>query len=841
MSKIQFGININGHPLATAGRPSKAEELSGLAWVRLVFLMHAAVISDHDHTNIFGYDLNQPLDYNTALQRAFDYYDGLIGRYARYGVRTLLILNQETFSGNAPWAEGSDGDWERFTQHFSEICGHIAAHFRQADLPVDYEIWNEGDIKGEASVYVDPRQFAPVLQATSTEILRADPDAKIIFGGLAEGADNAAAYVTKVRDLLNGELPVDAIGIHPYSQKIPDQPEIPGAWFGDLPASLDTHLAQADEHFWITEIGISEPGAIHPQHHKAVADYMERTFDLIEAKYSDRVPVLIWFAWSDIMREAGITDVNGVPKEHIYETFFKLLRRNTLTATSVNNSPYRLVSTVPVLNVRQADGSRFGRLTVVRNDQPLKVIEKLELAVAKLGRSTQYIRVRTVDEVEGWVLASAVEPTAASQPVLADGNVPVPLLLLPTEDEIILYDGSLTSLPKQRDAAGDIQQIGFDDLVAIVEDPQIAYEKVKLGALSASAREYQWVHIRTASGIDGWTAAWFLQLAPDSQHPPQLPPLPRKPVRLTPPDIAEDAHNPEAVRLAEDMLRQHFDVQVDLKTTNEYSTAEKMLLELRHYGVALRSSHQSPGTWKVAEIELVHNVVQNTAENLGRLFGTLYNADDPQMAFRALYAPLSIARDARESVGPEGAIWYAKNSNGFEIIFGGKAFFDGTQRAKSLANTLRRFDSKQLIAHELAHTIGWRYRVTPAQAFLGDYFRLNLEHADGLGAHDGFLFGAQSSGEDYETVADAIACFNLNGFTDDAAGEKRRKQMSNLFDLVIKYRLDEFDQEDLQSLLTTKNHSFPGLILRLEKVYTPELSEEVGAWLGSLEIGRAHV
>lgn len=45
MPKIQYGINIKGHPLATFGRPADAKALKGLAWVRLVFLMHAAVIS----------------------------------------------------------------------------------------------------------------------------------------------------------------------------------------------------------------------------------------------------------------------------------------------------------------------------------------------------------------------------------------------------------------------------------------------------------------------------------------------------------------------------------------------------------------------------------------------------------------------------------------------------------------------------------------------------------------------------------------------------------------------------------------------------------------------------
>ena len=97
MAQIQYGMNINGHPTATFGRPANPAEMQGIAWIRVVFLLHAAVESPNNPRNIFGYNQNNPTEYADSLQRAFTYYDCLINSYARHGIRTLLILNQEKF------------------------------------------------------------------------------------------------------------------------------------------------------------------------------------------------------------------------------------------------------------------------------------------------------------------------------------------------------------------------------------------------------------------------------------------------------------------------------------------------------------------------------------------------------------------------------------------------------------------------------------------------------------------------------------------------------------------------------------------------------------------------
>ena len=542
MAKIQFGININGHPNAAMGRPSSPAELDGISWVRMVFLLHAAVVSPSDHRNIFGYDLHNPDNYADSLQRAFSYYDGLINSYAQQGIRTLLIFNQETFAGNAPWL--NNGDWIRFAEDFARICGKIAHHYR--DMPVDYEIWNEGDMPhGHSSVYVPPENFAPVLQATSNAIRAVDHDATIVFGGLFNGPFAATQYVNTIRNMLGG-LPVDAVGVHPYGQGLSAQPDIPGHWPGKLEDALNTYTRELPEPLWVTEIGISEPGHIHPEHYEAVANYMDGALDLIQSRYSKRIPVVIWFGWSDFMREAGIVDTQGKPKAHVYDTFFKIARDSEPPDIVRPPSKYRVtpVPGVRALNLREPDGLKFKKVASVRRGDKLVVIENPDLALAKLGDKRQWVNVRTPDNEEVWCAAWLLEPAAESKPALDNDEMPVPLIVTPASSTLNVRDGDITQLP-HRIASGSKVAIGAGEAVDVVEDPSIAFKKMELGAVGGANRELHWIHIRTAKGIEGWCAAWYLTPAKDTAIPPPLPEKTRSPIIVNPGDGHEEPTKPE--------------------------------------------------------------------------------------------------------------------------------------------------------------------------------------------------------------------------------------------------------------------------------------------------------
>ena len=285
-------------------------------------------------------------------------------------------------------------------------------------------------------------------------------------------------------------------------------------------------------------------------------------------------------------------------------------------------------------------------------------------------------------------------------------------------------------------------------------------------------------------------------------------------------------------------LQQAYDVKVTLASVDEFDEMRKLIAQILSYGIGIRNSHENSGDWSLDEVRQLHGVVESTAEVTGALFKEMYGVDNKAMAFKALYAPMAIGRDGRKYVGPDGRRWYAKNSNGFDLIFGDATFFNGTQQASPLRNTKRSFTSEQLIAHEIAHAINWRYRVQPEPGGtlheVDRYYENRVEQSDGLGRHDGYTFGAGSSSEEWETVTDAIASLNMNLFTDNTDGKIRQKQIKELMKLVIRYRKNIFDSQDLDLMLSKANRGNPGLFDRLKPVVAMTDIAAVQNWLVTL-------
>ncbi|MBN1963781.1 MAG: SH3 domain-containing protein, partial [Anaerolineae bacterium] len=389
--KIEFGINLN--PRHELGQPADASILRGLRWVRVVFAAAS---------------LGRP------VEQALTFYDQVVARYRAANVRTLFVLNGETFWGHAPW---DHGDWERYAGDFSRIAGQIAAHY--TGQGVAYEIWNEGDVRGHSSIYVPPAGYAALLAQTSAAIRAADPNAPVIFGGLAADLDAAVTYVQTVRDQLGGSLPVDALGVHPYGKWPPNFSETPawGGWFGPL----EPHLQRLLDEFpalklWITEVGISEPVPFPRSQYPMVIKHMRGVYDLIQRQFWSRIPVAIWFAWSDIMRNAGIVDGQGQPKPELYDTFFALARSEPPPApepakvplpdpASVTIPPRSLIEPTERLNMRAEPMISSRLVAVLDAGAPLTVIEPWADACLKLGCTGYWINVVTGDNQVGWVAA----------------------------------------------------------------------------------------------------------------------------------------------------------------------------------------------------------------------------------------------------------------------------------------------------------------------------------------------------------------------------------------------------------------------------------------------------
>jgi hypothetical protein len=113
------------------------------------------------------------------------------------------------------WASGStyQDTPPRNADDFARFAGFLAARYRGQGVR-GYEIWNEQNISRfwgqrtpSASAYVN------LLRAASAAVRAADPQAKVVFGGLSTGdADYVrAAYAAGARGLF------DVMAVHPYT------------------------------------------------------------------------------------------------------------------------------------------------------------------------------------------------------------------------------------------------------------------------------------------------------------------------------------------------------------------------------------------------------------------------------------------------------------------------------------------------------------------------------------------------------------------------------------------------------------------------------------------------
>lgn len=293
-----LGINID--PNNPRANPSP-QRLTGVGWVR--FVLH---VDSRRET----------------LEQAFAFYDPYIKGYAAAGTRILLILLQDMYVGNMPWVRG---DWATYASGFAERAGLVARRYR--GIVSAYQIWNENDIRdAPTSHYVAPSDYALLLNASVRAITQNDPGAMIISGGLASDISAAVQYMRDVRTALEGMLPIDGIGIHPYGHVPPDPDASP--FEGWATGSLDNALHQFTDNFpgiplWITEIGVARVDTKNQSYWPRIANYMEKTVAFVRGTDSYAVPTLIWFAWGDSMDQAGIVDEDQAPKGPIYKAFFQ--------------------------------------------------------------------------------------------------------------------------------------------------------------------------------------------------------------------------------------------------------------------------------------------------------------------------------------------------------------------------------------------------------------------------------------------------------------------------------------------------------------------------------------
>ncbi len=309
VAALQTGMNVN--PDAPFSNPVDGDDLKGMDWVRFVFKLDARV------------ELSERGD----MQAAFRQYEPIVRKYKNQGTKSLIIINQETIWGIAPWT--GNGNWQSYGNQLAEATAEIAKRFSRFGDDVAYQIWNEGDKPNNpASVFVEPETFAKILQPVAAAIRENAPDSQIVFNGMATGPETAVDYLKRCRTACGGTLPVDAVGIHPYTRWATRAPFDWGDRYGTIGQALEVYARELpDMKLWITEVGVAADNEIGSEHYAGIADYLVDMYQHIGERYASQVPVLIWFAWSDWMRNAGMVTKDGTRKDLVYNAFRRVRNR----------------------------------------------------------------------------------------------------------------------------------------------------------------------------------------------------------------------------------------------------------------------------------------------------------------------------------------------------------------------------------------------------------------------------------------------------------------------------------------------------------------------------------
>jgi polysaccharide biosynthesis protein PslG len=342
--------SLLGQPDASAAEEGEPTGVVGLA-VGLDALRWQSTIDLHDEFRAYAALgvrwLRTDLNWSVVQESGPDSFDwGTMDRIVelsrRYGIHVLPVV------GSSPrWAWQGPGpsgpaDVEDFARFMTEAVR------RYAPMGIrHWQIWNEPNMGGSWPPEPDPVAYARLLKAAYPAIKAADPEAVVIFGGLASvpetGPEGEVEYMSAVEFLRTVYAEgagnrFDVLGFHPYSY-----PEMPGdtapwnGWRimeGPIRDVLEKHK-DSGKQVWITEYGAPTTRADGGVSEAAQARMMEDAAALMER--SSWIGPLFWYSYQDLGTDPadrehwfGLRDYSGAAKPS-YEVFRRLLRSSAAT------------------------------------------------------------------------------------------------------------------------------------------------------------------------------------------------------------------------------------------------------------------------------------------------------------------------------------------------------------------------------------------------------------------------------------------------------------------------------------------------------------------------------
>ncbi|MGB1250572.1 MAG: cellulase family glycosylhydrolase [Candidatus Promineifilaceae bacterium] len=256
--------------------------------------------------------------YKYSPASTLHFYTGEVKKLYNNKVRSLIIIDYGSLATVQPHINDDDRKWDRYISELAKVAKQVAGQFQQYNPA--YEIWNEPDDKHTTGNYrprLKEAVFGRMLTACHDAIKKATNNkGQVIVGGLDSGDPK---WFQTVLNGLNGSMPFDAVGVHPYHK----QPDRSGwscktantGYAGDL---LVQYYNMTHKPVWVTECGVGIGGTV--AYEQAQAEYLKRFYQDVEQHQSHYVKEVVWFCYSDAMGLAseshhwGLKSGNGREK-----------------------------------------------------------------------------------------------------------------------------------------------------------------------------------------------------------------------------------------------------------------------------------------------------------------------------------------------------------------------------------------------------------------------------------------------------------------------------------------------------------------------------------------------
>jgi hypothetical protein len=238
----------------------------------------------------------------------WSHYDDVVGQAAKNGIRVLA-----TVYSSPAWAEPSPeypplGSrlplFEHFARAAAQRYGSNGTFWKDnPELPklpiVDWQAWNEPNTPLFWKPTPDGSGYLELLRGFDSAIHGADPDARILLGGLFPTPRGGIPMTTFLSQLYQGgaRTRFDAVAVHPYARTPGDAIAV----IEEARTIMD-RFGDSDASLWVTEVGWASAGlpsglTVGPERQ---AEYLKQTFELAAADRERlRLDGVIWYSLND--------------------------------------------------------------------------------------------------------------------------------------------------------------------------------------------------------------------------------------------------------------------------------------------------------------------------------------------------------------------------------------------------------------------------------------------------------------------------------------------------------------------------------------------------------------